>query len=46
MMKYTDHKMIQTGAALSEVGFWFLVGVMAVLMASLLMIGITYTLTL
>ncbi len=45
-MKYTDHKQIQTGAALSEAGFWLLIGVIAVLMASLLMVGITYTLTL
>jgi len=45
-MKYTDHRIIQTGAALSDIGFWFLVGVIAVLMASLLMVGITYTLTL
>lgn len=45
-MKYTDHKIIQTGAALSEVGFWFLVGVMSVLMGSLLAIGIVYTMAL
>ena len=45
-MKYTDHRIIQTGAALSDIGFWFLVGVIAVLMASLLMVGIVYTLTL
>lgn len=44
-MKYTDYKRINT-EALSDAGFWFLVGVMAVLIASLLMIGIVYTLTL
>lgn len=45
-MKYTDHRIIQTGAALSEAGFWFLVGVMSVLMGSLLAIGIVYTIAL
>ena len=45
-MKYTDHKIIQTGAALSEVGFWFLVGVMSTLMASLVVIAVVYTTTL
>ena len=44
-MKYTDYKRINT-EDLSDIGFWFLVGVMAVLMASLLMLGIVYTLTL
>lgn len=45
-MKYTDHKIIQTGAALSEAGFWFLVGVMSVLMTSLVVVAVVYTTTL